>query len=111
MKKAMTAALATMAFVSGAAFADAGMDLAKAKECMSCHSVDKTALAPSFQSIAKKYKGKKDAEVALVKQIKSGSPDSGGYHWGTMKMPSPGARVAVSDAEAHQLLDWVLSQK
>ncbi|MFZ2628622.1 MAG: c-type cytochrome [Rugosibacter sp.] len=102
-----------IAFVSGTAFADAGLELAKEKQCLSCHAVDKTLFAPSFRDIAKKYKkASAGMEGALITQIISGTATSGGYHWGTMKMPpSNGPRPAVSIIEANELLDWILSQK
>ena len=85
-------------------------DLAKARECMSCHALDKEVVGPAFKSVAKKYKGKAQAEDMLVKTVVKGSPDAGGFHWGTKKMPSPGARVAVSEDEARVLVRWVLAQ-
>jgi len=96
-------------FISGTAFADEGLALAKEKQCLTCHEVDKNNIGPSFQSIAGKYKDRKDAEATLVKQVLKGS-DTG--HWG-MKMPTAGdlgafrARPGVTDAEAKQLVAWV----
>ena len=54
---AVAVVLAGAVFISANASADANLDLAKAKQCLSCHAVDKTTLAPSFQSMALKYKG------------------------------------------------------
>lgn len=111
MKNAIGLAAMASVFVSGAAFAAAGADLAKEKECMTCHDVDKTALAPSFKDIAVRYAGKPKLEGPLITQIIRGSPETGGYHWGTMKMPPPGARPKVSVMEANVMLDWILSLK
>ena len=111
MKNAMGVAAIVTVLVSGTAFADAGMDLAKEKQCLSCHAVDRTTLAPSFKDIAKRYEGKPKLEGALITQIMNGSPTTGGQHWGTMKMPSAGARAKVNVGEANQLLDWILAQK
>jgi len=33
--------------------------------CMTCHAIDKQKMAPSFKDVAKKYKGKPDAEQKL----------------------------------------------
>ena len=80
--------------------------LAEAKDCMSCHSVDKDmAKAPSFRSIAKKYKGVANAEAMLVQKVKVG----GVGHWGPSPMPGAGARPQVSEDEAKTLVTWVLS--
>jgi cytochrome c len=96
--------------LAGSAQAEGELELAKAKQCMSCHSEAKDALAPSFKSIAAKYRQHPEAEQALVVTVRKGSPDVGSYHWGMMKMPMPGPRPAVTQAEAEQLVRWVLSQ-
>lgn len=83
--------------------------LAKGKECMSCHALDKDAIGPSFASMALKYKGKEKAEAMLVSTVMKGSPSSGGYHWGTKKMPPPSVRQSVSAEEAKALVDWILA--
>jgi cytochrome c len=105
MKKLMLVSLGLLA-ASTAAYADTA-DLAKAKECLSCHSIDKEgAKAPSFKAIATKYKGVKNADIALTQTVKNG----GVGHWGNAPMPA-GGRPTVTDAEAKELVAWVLSQK
>jgi cytochrome c len=47
-------------------------DLMKANGCMNCHAVDTKKVGPSFKDIAAKFKGKADAEKALVAQLKDG---------------------------------------
>ena len=103
------AAVALMA--SGTVLADAAIDLAEAKACLSCHSLDGIAQAPSFRSIANKYREQPDEEGRLVSTVMWGSPTFGGYHWGTTKMPTPAARIAVNQAEATQLVQWILGLK
>lgn len=83
--------------------AQASAELAKAKNCMGCHALDKKVLGPSFRDVAAKYKGQKDAEAKLVASITKGS----GNVWGPMAMPPN----AVSAAEALSLATYVLSQK
>jgi cytochrome c len=51
---------------------DAAKSLAKKNDCFKCHAVDKTKKGPSYKKIAIKYKGKADAEAALIKQITTG---------------------------------------
>jgi cytochrome c len=89
-------------FVSNVAMAD--LDLAKKKNCMSCHSIDAKLVGPAYKDVAKKYAGQKDAEDKLVKKVMNG----GSGVWGAMAMP-PNAQV--SEAEAHQLVKWVLGLK
>lgn len=89
-------------FASSAAMAD--LDLAKKKNCMSCHSVDTKLVGPAYKEVAKKYAGQKDAEDKLVKKVLNG----GGGTWGAMAMPP---NTQVTEAEAHTLVKWILSMK
>jgi cytochrome c len=94
---------------SVAAHADANLDLAKEKGCMSCHALRGEARhAPSFRAIASKYRNRGDAETILEGTVMKGNPLTGGYHWGLMPEPVPGKRPSVSQAEARQLVQWVL---
>ncbi len=86
------------------------LELVRDKQCLACHSIDKDGLAPSFRNIATKYRKIKGADQMLVATIAKGSPlDMNGAHWGTMKMPGAGTRIPVSEAEAHQIADWLLA--
>ena len=101
MKKfALIAAVA--AVVAGPAFANA--DLAKAKNCMACHAVDKKMVGPAFKDIAAKYAGQKDAAAKLADKVIKG----GTGVWGQIPMP---ANPQVTADEASTLVKWVLSQK
>ena len=51
---------------------DAAQALAKKNDCFKCHAVDKTKKGPSYKKVALKYKGKADAEEALIKNITTG---------------------------------------
>lgn len=94
--------LAIAAGVVGPAFANA--DLAQKKLCMTCHTVDKKLVGPSFKEISAKYAGQKDAADKLADKVIKG----GAGVWGPVPMP---ANAAVSEAEAKTLVSWVLSQK
>ena len=102
MKTALMFAASVMVLVSGSAMANA--DLAKSKNCMSCHSVDAKILGPSFKDIAKKYAGDKTAEAKLATKVMKG----GSGVWGAIPMP---ANAQVNDAEAKTLVKWILSVK
>ncbi len=84
------------------AFAQA--DLAKQKNCMACHAVDKKLVGPSYKDVAAKYAGQKDAVDKLVQKVIKG----GSGAWGPVPMP---ANPQVSQAEAKQLVQWILTQK
>ena len=82
----------------------ANQDLAQKKNCMACHAVDKKLVGPAYKDVAAKYKGDKGAVDKLAaKVIKGGSGT-----WGAVPMP---ANPQVNEAEAKQLVTWVLSQK
>ena len=101
MKKTFIFA-ASLMMVSGSAMAN--LDLAKSKNCMSCHSVDTKILGPPFKDIAKKYAGDKTAEAKLATKIIKG----GSGAWGAIPMP---ANSQVTDAESKTLVKWILSVK
>ena len=101
MKAALIAM--TLAFAaSSPAFANEA--LAKSKNSMACHSIDKKVVGPAYKDVAKKFAGQKDAEAQLIKAVLKGSSGV----WGPVPMP---ANANVSDAEAKQLVDWILSLK
>jgi cytochrome c len=101
MKRALLA-LAGMVLVSTPALADQA--LAQAKNCMSCHAVDKKLVGPSYKEVATKYAGQKDAVDKLAGKIQKG----GSGVWGPVPMP---ANAQVNEAEAKKLAAWVLTQK
>lgn len=102
MKRSLLVCLAVGVLASNAAMANA--DLAKAKNCMACHTVATKVVGPSFKDVAAKYAGQKDAEDKLVQKVIKG----GSGVWGPVPMP---ANAQVSDAEARTLVKWILSQK
>jgi cytochrome c len=101
MKRALLILAATAA-ISGPALADEA--LAKAKNCMACHAVDKKLVGPAYKDIAKKYAGDANAADMLATKIQKG----GAGVWGAIPMP---ANPQVSDAEAKKLATWVLGLK
>jgi cytochrome c len=96
----LTLALAGLS-IGGAAQANA--DLAKSKNCMACHALDKKVVGPAFKDVAARYKGGKDGQARLAASIAKGSTGA----WGPIPMPAN----AVSEAEAQTLAKWVLTQK
>ena len=92
------------AFALASAPASAQQDLAQKKNCMSCHAIDKKLVGPSYKDVAAKYAGQKDAVDKLTQKVLKG----GAGVWGPLPMP---ANPQVNEAEAKQLVQWVLSQK
>jgi len=87
-----------------AAPAFANPELAQKKNCMACHAIDKKLVGPAYKDVAAKYAGQKDAADKLALKVMKG----GTGVWGAIPMP---ANPQVSDAEAKQLVEWVLSLK
>jgi cytochrome c len=82
----------------------ASPELAKAKNCMGCHTMDKKVVGPAFKDVAAKYRNSKDAAAQLALKIRQG----GSGVWGPMAMP---ANAQVNEADAQKLAAWVLSLK
>ena len=87
---------------SSAAQADPGMDPASSKGCMACHQVDTKRVGPPLRGVAERYAGEPRALDYLSDKIRHGSRGD----WGAVPMP---AQSQVSDAEARDLVNWVLS--
>ncbi|MBS0542249.1 MAG: c-type cytochrome [Proteobacteria bacterium] len=102
MKVFVAAAVAAGLLSAAPAFANA--DLAKAKNCLACHAVDKKLVGPAYKDVAAKYAGQKDAAAMLATKIQKGGVGA----WGQVPMPP---NPQVNDAEAKQLVEWILSQK
>ena len=100
---ARTLALSSVPLLLAAAAAPASANLALAQKngCTVCHAVDKKVLGPSYQEVAKKYAGQKDAAATLATSIRQG----GIGKWGQMPMP---AQPNLSEADAKALAAWVL---
>ncbi len=98
MKKALMLLAVGLASVSFAS-----QQLAQQKGCNACHATNAKKVGPSYADIAKKYAGKPDAVDYLAGKIKKG----GAGVWGSIPMPPQN----VSDAEAKQLAQWILSVK
>lgn len=101
MKHVVALAVLGLAVASSPVLAQA--DLAKQKNCMACHAIDKKLVGPSYKDVAAKYKADKDAPAKLAKKIREG----GVGVWGQVPMP---ANPQVSEPEAASLAKWVLSQ-
>ncbi|MDY0746096.1 c-type cytochrome [Paucibacter sp. R3-3] len=98
------AAVAAAFALPATAFAEGTADLAQKKNCMACHSIDKKIVGPAYKDVAAKYAKDKDAVKKLTEKVLKG----GSGVWGPVPMP---ANTQVSEAEATELVKWVLSQK
>jgi cytochrome c len=97
--RSTTAALLSAATVLPAL---ASPDLASKKNCMACHAADKKLVGPSYKDVAAKYQAK-DVDSLAQKVLKGGAGV-----WGPVPMP---ANPQVSEAEAKELVRWILTVK
>lgn len=97
------AATAFAAFLtSSPAFSSA--DLAKSKNCVACHHVERKMIGPPYKAMAERYGNDESAIKLLSEKIVKG----GGGNWGQLPMPpQPG----VSTEEAEALAKWIISQQ
>ena len=101
--KAVYVAVMAAAGIVMAGQAQADEALAKSKNCMACHAVDKKLVGPAYKDVAAKYKGDAKAPAMLAEKIKAG----GKGVWGQIPMPPNN----VTPEEASKLAAWVLAQK
>ena len=100
----VAAALAPIGFVS---VAHADLALATSKGCMSCHSVEKKIIGPSYGQVAGCYASKDATKLAankmlLLKHVKEG----GAGVWGPIPMP---ANPSATTEELTKIVDWVMA--
>ncbi|MDD2741013.1 MAG: c-type cytochrome [Rhodocyclaceae bacterium] len=101
MKAIYVAMIAAGVVLAGQAQADEA--LAKAKNCMACHQLEKKVVGPAYKEVAAKYKGDAKAPAMLAGKVKTG----GKGVWGQVPMPPNN----VTEAEANKLVAWILALK
>ena len=96
------ATIVTACMLSAPAFANP--ELAQKKNCMACHAVGQKVIGPAYKDVAAKYAGQADAVAKLAQKVMKG----GSGVWGAVPMP---ANPQVNEAEAKQLVQWILTLK
>jgi cytochrome c len=94
--------LIAILFLGFVSTAQASADLARSKNCLACHAVERKLVGPSFKDIAARYSEKDLAHMTTVIQR------GGSGRWGPIPMP---ANTAITNEEAQALARWVLEQK
>jgi len=102
MKAFRFATIVTACMLCTPAFANP--ELAQKKNCMACHAVGQKVIGPSYKDVAAKYAGQADAVDKLTQKVIKG----GAGVWGAVPMP---ANPQVNEAEAKQLVTWILTLK
>ena len=122
-KNALRLSLSVAALLTaGSAFADVKADdaarqLATRSGCFICHAIELDAkgpeglkpVGPPWKAVAARYKGDKDAQKNLTAAVMGGT-SLYNRHWkdesSGVAMPPNG--VAISEADAAKLVDWIL---
>lgn len=107
--KTILIAVAFLIGALGSAPVLASVKLARDKQCLQCHSIDKDTIGPSFQKIKAIYRTMKNPEARLIDVMRNGSDAHLGPLSGQARMPDGSERPPISDREAHQLARWILS--
>jgi cytochrome c len=93
--------LIALMIAASTAPAIASADLARSKNCLACHAVDRKLVGPSFKDVAGRYTERDISHMTTVIQR------GGSGRWGPIPMP---ANAAITKEEAEALARWVLEQ-
>ncbi len=93
----------SLAALSAAEVSYPGKALMAASDCKSCHTINKTAVGPSFTAIANRYKTQKGATDKLAKKIINGGAGS----WGTEHLMS--AHPQLSTPDTKEIVRYIFS--
>lgn len=97
---------------------DAMQKLATASGCMTCHHIEPGAkgpdglppIGPAWRDVAAKYKGQPGAADALTRTVMAGSNPYDSHWKGKVSgLAMPPNAVAVKEADARQLVRWILA--
>ena len=91
---------------AGVAAANDETALAKSKNCMACHSVEKKIVGPSYKDVARRYAGRPDVEAKLAEKIIKGGKGAWEKELG-VPVPMP-PNTSVKPEEAARLVKWIL---
>lgn len=80
------------------------MALAKKRNCLACHMIDKKIVGPAWKDVAAKYRGDAGAQARMEAKIGKG----GSGAWGSMAMPS---QPQVTAEERAILARFILNLK
>lgn len=86
--------------VAGSTLAAELPAVGKAK-CGACHTIEKKVVGPSFNDVAAKYKGDKDAVSKMTANIAKG----GAFGWKLGMMPPKG--MGATDAEIKTMAEFI----
>ena len=82
----------------------ASPELARSKNCVACHHLERKMIGPAYKAIAERYNKDESAAKALSEKVIKG----GSGNWGQTPMPP---QASVTPGEAEILVKWILSQQ
>jgi cytochrome c len=91
--------------------------LANRSGCLTCHHIERDGkgpeglppIGPAWRDVAAKYQGKTGAEAALTQTVLKGSnPYESHWKGKASGLAMPPNAVAITTAEASQLVGWIL---
>lgn len=113
-------ALAAAAPAWAATADDAMLQLANRSGCMTCHHIDPGAkgpdglppIGPAWREVAAKYQGQRDAKAKLTTTVLAGSNPYESHWKGKVSgLAMPPNKVAITEPDARQLVQWILALK
>jgi len=108
----------TSALAADKAKDDAMLKLATTSGCMTCHHIDPGAkgpeglppIGPAWKDVAAKYKSDKTALTKLTQTVLKGSnPYESHWKGKASGLAMPPNAVAIKEADAKQLVGWILA--
>ncbi len=84
--------------------AAASPELARSKNCVACHHLERKMIGPAYKAVAERYAKDDSAVKTLSEKVIKGGAGS----WGQTPMPP---QTTVTPAEAETLVRWILSQQ
>ena len=123
--KALTLTLVSLLAAAPAAWADPANDrsmllLATNSGCMTCHHIQADAkgpdgmapIGPGWSEVSAKYRGVSGAAEQLTHTVMTGSNPYASHWKGKVSgLAMPPNEVAINQADARALVDWILSLK
>lgn len=101
MKSVIPSIVATVSLIIAGSALAADMPAAGKAKCGTCHALDKKVVGPSYNDIAAKYKGDKDA----VSKIDANITKGGAFEWKMGKMPPKG--MGANEAEIKAMSEYI----
>ena len=111
---------AAPAWAAGDAHDATMMKLATTSGCLTCHHIDAGAkgpdglapVGPAWREVAVKYRGTKGAADQLTRTVMTGSNPYASHWKGKVSgLAMPPNEVAIKEADARQLVEWILTIK